>query len=101
MAGSYNHCIDDDGRLLSNEALAGMLENGGDVYEAVEEMYGMIWLLASKWASSGDLEVYLETSLGAKDRAVEISPASVVQWAQENYRDGLKMSPGTDPYRRR
>ena len=48
MAGSYNHCVDEDGQLLNNEDLVGMLENGGDVYEAVEEMYGMIWWLADR-----------------------------------------------------
>jgi hypothetical protein len=43
MAGSYLHVVGDDGALLSNERVNGMLENGGDVFEAVEEMYGMIW----------------------------------------------------------
>jgi hypothetical protein len=30
----------------------GMLENGGDVYEAVEEMYGMIHWLATRLADA-------------------------------------------------
>ncbi len=47
MAGSYQHCVDKAGRLLDPESLSQMLENGGDVYEAVEEMYGMIWYLAN------------------------------------------------------
>ena len=46
MAGSYSHCIDKNGRLLDAEKLSDMLENGGDVYEAIEEMFGMIWWLA-------------------------------------------------------
>lgn len=46
MAGSYNHCVTASGRLLSNERFVGMIENLGDAYEAVEEMYGMIWYLA-------------------------------------------------------
>lgn len=70
MAGSYGHCVDDDGRLVSNEDLAGMLENGGDVYEAVEELYGMIWLLAN-----GD--------------------AGLVEDARQRYEEGLALSPGT------
>lgn len=47
MAGSYNHVVKEDGNLRSNEAVADSLENGGDVFEAVEEMYGMIWYLAA------------------------------------------------------
>lgn len=46
MAGSYNHIVTKTGNLASNERVVGMLENGGDVFEAVEEMYGMIWYLA-------------------------------------------------------
>src|SRR4051794_19315315 len=46
MAGSYNHVVTDDGNLRSNERVLQSLENGGDVCEAVEEMYGMIWFLA-------------------------------------------------------
>lgn len=71
MAGSYNHCVEDDGRLSSNRNVAGMLENGGDVYEAVLEMYGMIWFLAG----------------GDADRVEE---------ARQQYRAGLEMSPGVN-----
>lgn len=46
MAGSYNHCVKDDGTLRAPKDLARSLDNGGDVWEAVEELYGMIWLLA-------------------------------------------------------
>lgn len=43
MAGSYNHCIDEkSGNLLSPELMDGMIENLGDAYEAIEEMYWMI-----------------------------------------------------------
>lgn len=96
MAGSYGHCVSDDGQLLENGDLVAMIENLGDAYEAINEMYGMIWLLADAWAKSGDLEVYLATSLGAKDRSVEIPPEKVVEWAREHYRKGLEVSPGTD-----
>jgi hypothetical protein len=47
MAGSYNHCVAKDGQLLVNRDLVQMIENLGDAYEAIEEMYGMIWRLAS------------------------------------------------------
>jgi len=46
MAGSYRHVTDERGLLREGESFAGMIENLGDAYEAVEEMYGMIWLLA-------------------------------------------------------
>jgi hydrogenase maturation factor len=38
MAGSYNHVVTDSGNLRSPEMVNRMLENGGDVFEAVEEM---------------------------------------------------------------
>jgi hypothetical protein len=39
MAGSYNHVITEDGNLRSPEMVNRMLENGGDVFEAIEENY--------------------------------------------------------------
>lgn len=48
MAGSYQHCVTDDGKLLGPVMLRAMLvENGGHVWEAVEELYGMVWYLAA------------------------------------------------------
>ena len=44
MAGSYNHCVDEFGRLLSIENIH--IEDLGEAYEAITEMYGMIWYLA-------------------------------------------------------
>lgn len=76
MAGSYLHCVDDDGKLVSPSDLADMLENAGDVYEAVEEMYGMIWYLAD----------HLALSAATRALAVEI--------AHHNYTEGLAKSPG-------
>lgn len=69
MAGSYKHCIDDNGKLLNPTDLNNMIENGGDVYEAVEELYGMLWYLAKGNAES-------------------------VEQARINYRLGLHQSPG-------
>lgn len=77
MAGSYNHVVDDNGGLLSNERVNGMLENGGDVFEAVEEMYGMIWYLAYQ----------LESSDGYENRN------DAIEEAREFYKEGLKLSP--------
>jgi hypothetical protein len=70
MAGSYGHVVQKDGNLRSNLAVAEMLENGGDVFECVEEMYGMIWYLAGQHAFG-------------KERAA-------VDDARKYYREGLK-----------
>lgn len=77
MAGSYNHCVNHEGKLLDPESLNDMLENGGDVYEAVEEMYGMIWYLADTLECEG--------YHAAKDW---------VATARVQYTAGLKASPG-------
>lgn len=69
MAGSYGHCVDDSGRLFNPFDLSQMIENGGDVYEAVEQLFGMVWYLAG-----GD--------------------AATVERSRVNYRQGLRMSPG-------
>jgi hypothetical protein len=75
MTGSYYHyyhCVDDEGRLRHPDDLNAMLENGGDVYEVIEELYGMVWYLA-----------------GGDELRVEE--------AQRMYRVGLQSSPGPAP----
>jgi len=87
VAGSYNHVVNNDGTLGSNEFVVGMLENGGDVYEAVEEMYGMIWVLAWQAAAphvSFDFFKSLEFS--------RESVKDIVEFARQNYKDGLEAS---------
>jgi len=69
MAGSYKHATTDAGNLRDNESFVGMIENLGDAYEMAEEMYGMIWVLAR--------------------RAAPDDPASAVEEARRNYRDGI------------
>lgn len=76
MAGSYNHVVTDSGNLRSPDSMSGMLENGGDVYEAVEEMYGMIWWLA--YTSN-----------------LDVAPKDVVEMARQNYGEGLKLAKTT------
>lgn len=89
MAGSYNHVVEDDGSLASNETVAGMLENGGDVFEAVEQMYGMIWYLAER----------LNANLPAGAPAFrDLDRLDLVEEARKNYQQGLRWSP-TDRYR--
>lgn len=73
MAGSYAHIVQKDGNLASNKRVANTLENGGDVFEAVEEMYGMIWYLAGKYPGQEKMMVedarkyYLEGLKKAKE----------------------------------
>ena len=42
MAGSYKHVVNRKGEFTG----IGLIDNLGDAYEALEEMYGMIWYLA-------------------------------------------------------
>ena len=80
MAGSWNHAMGVDGALPESEDLAGRLENGGDVWEFVEQAYGMqaygmIWLLARTSSVVFDLD-----------------PEAVIEMARENYKQGLKFA---------
>lgn len=79
MAGSYNHVTARDGALLDNAGFLDMIDTRGDAYEAVEEMYGMIWFLAD--------------ALGA---ATETKPSVWVERARAGYKKGIERSPGTD-----
>lgn len=65
MAGSYGHITNKQHQFTGVE----LLENGGDVYEACEELYGMIWYLAD-----GDI--------------------AKVNQAWDRYEEGLTKSPG-------
>jgi hypothetical protein len=70
MAGSYNHAVTKKGKLRNTESMGIATETQGDAYETIEEMYGMIW-----WLASGD--------------------ADRVEEARRSYKQGLAMSPGT------
>jgi phosphoribosylanthranilate isomerase len=78
MAGSYRHVVSSSertlGQLLDPRDVAGMLETPGDVWEAVEEMFGMIWFLAGQLSPD--------------------NPASAVELAEKNSRSGIEISPG-------
>jgi hypothetical protein len=75
MAGSWNHFTTRKGRFRGSA----LLENGGDVVEALEECYGMVWYLANELS---------------KQPRVDDEPDQLVQEAHEYYTDGLKLSPG-------
>lgn len=66
MAGSYGHITNNVGQFVGVD----LLENGGDVYEACEELYGMIWYLAD-----GDPEL-VEEAHKRYQRGLELSPSS-------------------------
>lgn len=87
MAGSYNHVVNDDGNLGSHEFVVDMLENGGDVFEGVEEMFGMIWYLASKAVGPWDQEADVRAQ---KERADKVK--DWVEEARQNYKKGLEIS---------
>lgn len=89
MAGSYIHVTNDtDGSLGGSKFVRGMLDTDGDVFEAIEQMYGMIWHLAH--------------TLAAEDRFnpddYEEMKRFFVQEAMENYKFGLAVSP-TERYK--
>jgi len=86
MAGSYNHATNDDGSLRDPLDMASMLDTGGDVYEAIEEMYGMIWWLAQTIISPGIAG--LAKGATAKE---------FVEMAEKKYRTGILLSPTDRP----
>lgn len=91
MAGSYRHVTSSKtGKLVAPTDSIGGVENLGDAYEAIEEMYGMIWWLASQWDHD------LDQLKGVGPYDVAASVAQFVEEARQNYREGLEVSPGTD-----
>lgn len=72
MAGSYEHATTDAGNLRDNESFTGMIENLGDAYEMAEEMYGMIWWLASHVEGADTKEI--------------------VEQARQNYGEGIEIA---------
>jgi len=87
MAGSYKRIVQKDGNLRSNSGIVESLETGGDVFECIEEMYGMIWFLAH-------LGVAPHVSI-EQFESLQFSRESVkdmVETARRNYQEGLKVS---------
>lgn len=89
MAGSYKHVVATNGFLGSNEHVVSMLENGGDVFEAVQEMYGMIWWLASELVNQDQIAA-IALEMDPTDRVEAIKAA--VERARRHYEEGLTFS---------
>lgn len=75
MAGSYYHIVNEEGNFLSNDEFVGMIENLGDAYEMAEEMYGMIWWIAS-----------------VAPNAAPMPAEELVEMARKNYAIGLQLA---------
>lgn len=80
MAGSYKHVVNEKGQLYSSENW--LIDNLGDAYETIEEMYGMIWELADQITGWGT------------NKPEDIS--DVVERARQTYKDGIAASPGLE-----
>lgn len=77
MAGSYNHIVRDDGNFEADPfTLSNILETDGDVFECVQELYGMIWYLANKSVPNGYHEIVNKN----------------VAEAREHYQKGLEIA---------
>jgi hypothetical protein len=87
MAGSYSHATNDDGSLRDPLDMQTMLENGGDCYEAIEEMYGMVWELA---------HFIMIHKVHLDDQSPELLK-EIVDTAQKNYKRGVEFSPTDRP----
>lgn len=86
MAGGWGHVTNDDGTPYQGRyGMGDLLENGGDVNEAVEEMYGMIWWLAQHRA-----RLRFATTDVTREQILD-----VIESARESYRDGVRLGRGT------
>ena len=83
MAGAHHHITDEDGGLLEPQQIYARLDNRGDIYECIEQLYGMIWYLAEQ-------NVVLR---GTDAKNEDEFKSEAVDNAQLNYKHGLKVSP--------
>lgn len=81
----YLHVVKEDGSLRQDKDVADRLDTD-NVFETVEELYGMIWQLADA--------IVWET--GTPNDKEQI--ADRVELARQNYQEGLRVSP-TKRYR--
>ena len=90
MAGSYNHVTPYGGKLLGPGRFPQFIENLGDAYETVEEMYGMIWALADMIVDAVEVERGITFPAEVQREARKF----YVDQAQENWKRGFEFSPG-------
>jgi len=91
MAGSFGHMTNDDGTPYdSTYGNGSMLENGGDVTEALEECYGMIWWLAEALAYR-DENPATRQALG---RAPRDRTLAYIETASASHLEGVRIGKG-------
>ena len=84
MAGSWRHMTTKSGELRNPETFNGMIENGGDAYEAAQQCFGMIWYLAGMMAT--DLNWTELTGPPSREQVL-----GVIAEAEAHYQDGLRL----------
>jgi hypothetical protein len=84
MAGSWNHMTTKSGKFRSNETFTDLIENGGDAYEAAKECYGMVQYLASRMSRA-------VIGPDGPQAELDILRKSLIEEAQANYKEGLKI----------
>jgi len=82
MAGSWDHVVTRKGKLRNNESFCSMVENPGDAYEMAEEMFGMIWWLAT---------AYEERAEGGAVHHARAMVLATIRQAQQHYQEGLEL----------
>lgn len=81
MAGSWDHMTTEDGKLRSVESFHQMMDTGGDVYEAAEECFGMIWWMA------GQIDHLIAEGHPVKGTRDDLM--LIIATARHNYQKGL------------
>lgn len=90
MAGSWRHMTKKNGKPYDRRFGEGsMLENGGDVIEALEECYGMVWWLAWIIAYRDDMNSYVTPGHVPRGKILD-----VIGQAQANYPEGVTRGKG-------
>lgn len=94
MAGSFNHVTTKKGKLISPEKFPSMIENLGDAYEVIEEMYGMIWVLAENIANDSfgagaGPKIYVEGAEDAYKRGLEVAKVALGGHESKRFKEKL------------
>jgi hypothetical protein len=79
----------ESGKLRNVATFHGMLDTGGDVYEAAEECYGMVQWLARQLAEARRALFIIETQGQLQADPADTVTRELIRDAQEHYKDGL------------